>query len=133
MGLQGLRAARAASHGKSRRPCVILYMQMRSPRILLRLRKRYTACGELTQKQRNIALARTSQQVSDRLQKLGNSSRKNAQCQYCAFKVQANKHFIQGVKTSSVRVRKQRYRKAIYNELLRSHRPSYFRCKFRRP
>ncbi len=30
-------AANTASHGKSRRPCVILYMQIRSPRILLRI------------------------------------------------------------------------------------------------
>ncbi len=32
-------AAKAASHGKSRRPCNILYMQIRSPRILLRIRE----------------------------------------------------------------------------------------------
>ncbi len=32
-------AAKTASHGKSRRPCMILYMQIRSPRILLRIRE----------------------------------------------------------------------------------------------
>ncbi len=32
-------AASTASHGKSRRPCIILYMQIRSPRILLRVRE----------------------------------------------------------------------------------------------
>ncbi len=32
-------AAKTASHGKSRRPCIILYMQIRSPRILLRTRE----------------------------------------------------------------------------------------------
>ncbi len=32
--------AKTASHGKSRRPRIILYMQVRSPRILLRIRKK---------------------------------------------------------------------------------------------
>ncbi len=32
-------AAKTASHGKSRRPCIILYMQIRSPRILLWIRE----------------------------------------------------------------------------------------------
>ncbi len=36
-------AAKTASHGKSRRPCIILYMQIRSPRI--RLRTRGNSCG----------------------------------------------------------------------------------------
>ncbi len=31
-------AAKTASHGMSRRPCIILYMQIRSPQILLRIR-----------------------------------------------------------------------------------------------
>ncbi len=32
-------AAKTASKGKARRPCIILYMQIRSPRILLRTRE----------------------------------------------------------------------------------------------
>ncbi len=33
-------AAKTVSHWKSRRPCIILYMQIRSPRILLRTREK---------------------------------------------------------------------------------------------
>ncbi len=32
-------AAKTASHGKSRWPCIVFYMQIRSPRILLRARE----------------------------------------------------------------------------------------------
>ncbi len=35
-----MEAAKTASHGKSGRPCIILYMQIRSPRILLRTREK---------------------------------------------------------------------------------------------
>ncbi len=52
-------AAKAPSHGKLRRPCIILYIQMRPPRT----RERAAVAGELPHMGRSVALLQNSPYV----------------------------------------------------------------------
>ncbi len=51
------------SHGKSRRPCIILYLQITSPWILLRIRKRSRRRRGLPHMGRGVVPFQTSPQV----------------------------------------------------------------------
>ncbi len=68
-------AAKTASHGKSRRPCIILYNQIRSPRILLRIGKGAAAAAGLSHMGRGAAPLQTSPQVFEHFLAPGNPGR----------------------------------------------------------
>ncbi len=85
-----LGASKTVPHGKSRRPCIILYMPIRSPR------KIALVAGGLLRMGRGATPLQVLHRVLNTVKRLATPGETGGGCMYCVFKVRVNKSFAQG-------------------------------------